>query len=113
MNNMTGHKNLKELCDIATEAHTRFQQEIKEYDPIVGVSQGMRDSGFPADVMTIDCLKNGKRIILVLHDGKPDSISYQLAWRDKDPEDEFTELAFGELTADSLFDWMKSYLAHD
>ncbi|GLQ31367.1 hypothetical protein [Litoribrevibacter albus] len=105
------HKNLHELCDIATEAHTRFQKEIADIDPIVGVSQNMRDSGIPVDVMTIDCLKNGKRIILILHDDKPDSISYQFAWRDKDPEGSFTEIPFSGVTAEVMLEWMMRYLA--
>ena len=108
---MKGHKNLEALCDIATEAHTRFQQEIKHIDPIVGVRQTMRSMGIAADAMTIDCLKNGKRIILILKDEEPDTISYQYSWRDKDPDSEFTEIPFKELTADLLLSWMKSYLA--
>lgn len=104
------HKHLEALCDLATEAHTQFQLEIKHIDPIVGVNQGMRASGFPADVMTIDCIKNGKRIILILHDDKPEVISYQFAWRDKDPESEFTEVSFSDVTKESLLAWMKNYL---
>jgi len=104
------HKHLEALCDLATEAHTRFQQEVQHIDPIVGVNQGMRASGFPADVMTIDCIKNGKRIILILHDDKPEVISYQFAWRDKDPEGEFTDIPFSEVTKESLLGWMKRYL---
>jgi hypothetical protein len=103
------HKNLHKLCDIATEAHTRFQNEIKDIDPIVGVSKSMRASGVPADVMTIDCLKNGKRIILILHDDKPDTINYQFAWRDRDYDNEFTEISFDDLTESVFLDWMKRY----
>ena len=105
------HKNLSRLCDMATEAHTRFQQEIENIDPIVGVSQNMRTNGVPADAMTIDCLKSGKRIILILHDQTPGSISYQFSWRDKDPEENFTEMPFDDLTQVMIFEWMKSYLA--
>ena len=105
------HKNMQKLCDIATEAHTRFQQEILDIDPIVGVNQGMRKSGIPADAMTIDCLKNGKRIILILHDEQPDLISYQFSWREKDPGSSFKKIPFDELSDDLVLEWMKSYLA--
>lgn len=105
------HKNIKKLCDIATEAHTRFQQEVADIDPIVGVNQGMRKSGVPADVMTIDCLKSGKRIILILHDEHPDSINYQFAFRDKDPESNFTSMSFRDFTEELILGWMKSYFA--
>ena len=105
------HRNFQNLCNIATEAHTRFQQEIADIDPIVGINQSMRKNGIPADAMTVDCLKTGKRIILVLHDEQPDSISYQFAWRDKDPDDNFTSIPFDDLTGDLLLEWMKSYMA--
>lgn len=107
------HKNLKELCNIVTEAHTRFQQDVADIDPIVGVNQSMRKSGIPADAMTIDCLKNQKRILLILHDGQPDTLSYQYGWRNKDPGDDFTEMSFGDLSAELVLGWMKSYMAVD
>lgn len=103
------HKYLEELCDLATEAHTRFQQEVADIDPIVGVRQSMRDIGIPVDVMTIDCLKSGKRIIVILDDNQPELVRYQFAWRDKDPEDTFNEMIFADLTADKMLDWMKEY----
>ncbi|BBB26159.1 hypothetical protein [Amphritea japonica] len=103
------HKNLHKLCDIVTDAHTSFQVEIADIDPIVGVSQNMRANGVPADALTIDCLKNDRRIILILHDAHPDVINYQFAWRNKDPENGFTEVSFDEVTADKVLDWMKSY----
>jgi len=102
-------KKLKHLCDLATEAHTRIQQDFKDINPIVGVSKKMRDIGVPADAMTIDCLKTGKRIIIILHDQEPDSISYQLSFIDKDPEDNFEQLQFKELTNQIIYDWIKNY----
>ena len=102
-------QSLAKLSDIATEAHARIQQTFKHLDPIVGVNQSMRKSGVPADLMTIDCLKSGKRIILVLHDQTPDLISYQFSYKDKDPADTFERIKFEELTSAILYDWMKSY----
>ncbi|MFL0809419.1 MAG: hypothetical protein K6L76_03295 [Agarilytica sp.] len=102
---------MQKLCDFATEAHTRFQQEIADIDPIVGVNQGMRNNGIPADAMTIDCLKNGKRIILILHDDQPDSISYQFSWHDKDPASHFSKIPFDDLSGELILEWMKDYLA--
>ena len=102
---------LKTLSDIATEAHTRIQKDFEDINPIVGVSQGLRNSGFPADAMTIDCLKTGKRIIIILHDQKPGIVSYQFSYRDKDPSSHFDELEFSELTASTLYEWMKGYFS--
>ena len=80
---------LKILCDLATEAHERVQLNHADIDPIVGVHHKMRDAGFPADVMTIDCLKTGKRIILILNDDQPGLIRYQFSYKDKDPAADF------------------------
>ena len=102
-------KKLFKLSDIATDAHTRIQQDFKDIDPIVGVNRSMRKSGIPADAMTIDCLKTGKRIIIILHDQQPDIIRYQFAFKDKDPDDKFEEIPFNELTADKLYGWISDY----
>ena len=102
-------KQLIKLSDIATDAHTRIQQNFKEIDPIVGVNRSMRESGIPADAMTIDCLKTQKRIIIILHDQQPDIIRYQFAFKNKDPDDKFEEIPFNELTADKLYGWISDY----
>lgn len=102
-------KRLQLLCDVATEAHTRIQHDFKQIDPVVGVSQNMRANGIPADAMTIDCLRSGKRIIIILHDEQPDNISYQFSFKNKDPATEFEQMSFAELTADTVYGWIASY----
>lgn len=97
------------LSDIATETHTRIQQTFSDLNPVVGVSRKMRSNGIPADAMTIDCLKSGKRIILILHDDQPDVILYQFSFKDKDPGDEFDTIKFNELTTQMLYEWIQSY----
>ncbi len=69
----------------------------------------MRDSGIPADVMTIDCLKTKKQIIIVLHDGQPEIVSYQFSHKDKIPSTHFETLVASELNSKILFDWIKNY----
>ena len=105
------NKRLETLCEIATESHKLIQQDFEDINPLVGVNQKMREMGMPADVMTIDCLKNGKRIILILHDQQPDIVNYQFSFKDKDPEGEFEQIQFNELTTDKLYDWIKSYFS--
>tara|TARA_R110002111_G_scaffold13929_22_gene38622 strand:- start:428 stop:760 length:333 start_codon:yes stop_codon:yes gene_type:complete len=102
---------LKTLCDLATEAHEKVQAKHADIDPIVGVHHKMRDAGFAADVMTIDCLKSGKRIIVILNDEQPDVVNYQFSYKDKDPAPQFEQLAFGDLTVNLLYDWMSQYFA--
>ena len=104
---------LEILSDCAEEAHTRIQKDFLNINPIVGLHKGMRDIGFPADTMTIDCLKTQRRIILILHDEQPDILSYQFAYRDRDPSDDFEALAFDEITTQLLYDWIAKYFSID
>jgi hypothetical protein len=103
------HKHLETLCDLTTTAHTRIQQDFKTINPVVGVSQKMRDGNIPADAMTIDCLKSGKRIIIILHDQQPDTLSYQFSFKDKEPTGEFTQIPFADIGEETLYGWMKEY----
>lgn len=100
---------LETLCDIAAASHVRIQENFQGINPVVGINQKMRGVGLPVDAMTIDCLKSGKRIILILHDHQPDIIRYQFSFKDLDPADEFEQIPFDELTVDKLYDWMKTY----
>lgn len=99
------------LSDIATEAHTRIQQNCENINPVVGVNRGMRAQGIPADAMTIDCLKTGKRIILILHDQEPEIIRYQFSYKVEDPSDIFEIIQLNDLTATKLYEWMKNYFS--
>ena len=64
-----------------------------------------------ADVMTIDCLRSGKRILLILNDEQPNDISYQLTFKDKEPDEMFTSIPFDKLTTNVLYSWIKNYFA--
>jgi hypothetical protein len=105
------HKHLEALCELTTGSHTRIQQDFKTINPVVGVSQKMRNSDIPLDAMTIDCLKSGKRIIIILHDQEPEVLRYQFTFIDKDPAEEFEQMSFSELSEEKLYNWMKDYFS--
>ncbi len=96
---------------MTTEVHERIQANFADIDPVVGVNQRMRESGFPADLITIDCLKTGKRIILILNDDNPTILSYQFSYKAADPEGEFQQLDFDKLTSKLLYDWIANYFS--
>ena len=102
-------KNLEILSNIVTDAHSRIQKDFENINPIVGVSRGMRSVGIPADALTIDCLKTGKRIIIILHDQQPDVLQYQFSFKAEDPAEEFMTVTLKELSVQVLYDWMKNY----
>ncbi len=103
------HKYLKTLCDLTSAAHAKIQSDFESLNPVVGVSQKMRASGIPADAMTIDCLKTGKRIIVVLHDQQEEMLNYQFSSKEGEPGDEFKQLPCAELSEAKIYSWMKDY----
>jgi len=99
---------IKQLCDLVEQAHIKIQEDFKNINPIVGVNKQMRTIGIATDLMTIDCLNSGKRILFVLHDAQPEIAQYQFCRRDEDPRDEFESIALENLTTQLLYDWMKN-----
>ena len=102
-------KPLEQLCDIAEEVHKAIQRDFDDIDPLIGVSQNMRTNGIPADVMTVDCLRTRKRIIIILHDQQPDIIRYQFTLMDEDPSGGFEELLFAEFKNETFYHWISQY----
>lgn len=100
---------LEKLWEQASEAHAAIQRDFADIDPLIGVSQNMRKQGVPADVMTIDCLRTRKRIIVILHDQQPDIVSYQFAAMDSDPEGGFESLAVEQVTTQQIYEWISGY----
>jgi hypothetical protein len=105
------HKHLKALCDITSAAHARIQQDFDTINPVIGVSHKMRANGIPADAMTIDCLKSGKRIIVILHDQHAEILSYQFSLKDQEPTSEFETIAFSDVKEATLYSWIKDYFS--
>lgn len=98
---------LKTLSNLASDAHARIQAAHQHINPVVEVRQGMRDAGIPADVMTIDCLRTRRRITLILHDEQPGTLLYQFVTIEDEVGNDFQQLALGDMTASTLFDWMQ------
>jgi hypothetical protein len=103
------NKPLKLLSDIASTTHARIQTDFPNIDPVIGVNQGMRNNGYPADILTIDCLKTNKRIIILLHDDTPEMARYQFAFRNKDPDGDFKDIQLADITIQILYDWVSTY----
>lgn len=98
---------LANTYELIAEAHAKIQQDFSHIDPIVSVNTQMRKRGVPADAVTIDCLKSGKRILLIFHDEQPELVSYQFCFKDNDPYDEFEYIPHSDLTTQQLYNWMK------
>ena len=106
---MNANSALLSLSDIASQAHEKIQQDFENINPVIGVMQGMRKMGIPADVLSIDFLGTKKRILLVLHDELPDVIRYQYTFSDQDPSDDYQQLTSREVTCETVYEWIKEY----
>jgi len=100
---------LEIVSDFASEAHARIQKDFANINPVIGLNLGMRNVGIPADAITIDCLKTGKRIIIVLDDRQPELVQYQFSYKAQDPDEKFETLSVSDLSAQTLYGWIKDY----
>ena len=72
-------KNLKELSEIVAKANDLFYDRNKDIDTLMGImDKTLRKQGMNADAITIDCVAINKKIVLVLHDSKPDLVDIAL-----------------------------------
>ena len=94
------------LSDLAQLAQAQVQAEYQHIDPVIGVSHNLRKSGFAADTLTIENIKNDKRILMVLHDHKPHIVDYEFGQASQDPNFDFKEITVQELTQKKLYEWM-------
>lgn len=102
---------LEIISDRVTAAHTRIQADFSQINPVVGVSRKLRGLGINADTMTIDCLKTGKRVIVIVQDEMPGVVRYQFSFIEQDPADEFKVIELNELTEEQFYRWMKDYFS--
>ncbi len=70
---------LKELSEIVAQANDLFYDRNKNVDTLMGImDKTLRKQGMNADAITIDCVTIDKKIVLVLHDNKPDLVDIAL-----------------------------------
>lgn len=70
---------LKALSEIVANANDLFYERNKSVDTVMGImDKTLRKQGMSADAITIDCISQNKKIVLVLHDSKPDFVDIAL-----------------------------------
>lgn len=99
------------LSDIAKLAQAQIQLDYPDLDPIIGISHNLRNVGFAADTLTIDNIRNDKRIVMIVFDDKPDQVQYEYCRISQDPNFEFTTLALKELTQERFYAMMVEALS--
>ena len=89
---------LNELSEIVARANDLFYSKFDHVDTLIGImDKTLRKQGMKADAITIDCIALDKKIVILIHDDKPDFVDIALGNKEGDiyssSEYELTELS--------------------
>ena len=80
------------LAQLVSESQQKIQDEFCGIDPIVGINRQLRKQKFNCDLLTIDNIRNRRRITFLLDDALPTTVQYQLSSMDDDPGFDFKKV---------------------
>ena len=76
---------LKKLSEIVAQANDVFDGRHKNVGTVLGImDQALRKQGIHADAVTIDCIPLDKKIVLLIHDDKPEIVDIAFANKEGD-----------------------------
>ncbi len=76
---------LKKLSEIVANASDTFHSKHHRIDTLLGImDKNLRNQGIPADAITIDCIMQDKKIVILIHDNKPDVVDIALGNKNGD-----------------------------
>ena len=78
-------KALQNLSEIVAKANDVFYSKFDHVDTLMGImDKTLRNQGIRADAITIDCIALDKKIVILLHDDKPDVVNIALGNKEGD-----------------------------
>jgi len=76
---------LQNLSEIVARANDVFYSKFDNINTLMGImDKTLRNQGMKADAITIDCIALDKRIVILIHDDKPDIVDIALGNKDGD-----------------------------
>jgi len=76
---------LQNLSEIVASANDVFYSKYENIDTLMGImDKTLRNQGIEADAITIDCIAQDKKIVILIHDDKPDVVSIALGNKEGD-----------------------------
>ncbi len=76
---------LQNLSEIVARANDVFYSKFDNIDTLMGiVDKTLRNQGMKADAITIDCIALDKKIVILIHDDKPDVVNIALGNKEGD-----------------------------
>ena len=74
---------LKNLSELVAKANDLFYSKFDHIDTVMGImDKTLRNQGMSADAITIDCIALDKKIVILIHDDKPNVVSIALGNKD-------------------------------
>jgi len=79
------NKKLQDLSERVARANDVFYSKFATVDTLMGImDKTLRKQGMKADAITIDCIALDKKIVILLHDEKPDFVDIALGNKEGD-----------------------------
>ena len=76
---------LQNLSEIVARANDMFYSKFDHIDTLMGImDKNLRKQGINADAITIDCVMLKKKVVILIHDDKPDVVDIALGNKDGD-----------------------------
>ena len=70
---------LKNLSEIVAKANDLLYSKFDNIDTLMGIiDKSLRNQGIKADAVTVDCVSADKKILILIHDEKPNSVTIVL-----------------------------------
>jgi orotate phosphoribosyltransferase-like protein len=67
---------LKSVSEVIAKANDAFYAKHHSADSVMGImDNGLRKQGIPADAITLECVALDKKMVFLLHDASPNTIS--------------------------------------
>jgi hypothetical protein len=94
------------LSEMVAKANDQFSNKFDNINTLMGImDKTLRNKGMTADAITIDCKSQNKKIVLLIHDAKPDVVEIALGNNTGDIYSS-TEYACNQLTEAVIADIM-------
>jgi hypothetical protein len=103
------NKVLNNLSEVIAKANDLFYSKFETLDTLLGImDKNLRKQGIKADAVTIDCVVLDKKIVILLHDDKPDVVSVALGNKAGSIHSS-SEYALDEFSVESMLKIMERY----
>ena len=69
-------EDLKNLSEIVARANDLLYSKYENIDTLMGIiDQSLRNQGIKADAVTVECVTVDRKLLILIHDEKPDSVT--------------------------------------